>query len=107
MVDSMVEKSGIHKKHNILPPLLDVEHLGSPNDALRALIHFTEAAIENAHQHDDDRIITESALRLVAKLFRSKKLAVLVEALKKENAVCNLLVLVVDSGLYNVYCCYA
>ena len=99
MVDSMIEsetivaeRSGIHKKQMMMfPPLPDVEHLGSsPNDALRAMIHFAEAAVKSAHQHgDDNRIVAESALRLVAKILHSEKLTVLVEALKKANAVCN------------------
>ena len=99
MVDELIADTDFHRKPSIegdgthkqmmkqLPPLPDVEHLESPNDAIRALIHFAEATVEGARQHGNDNpngIFAESALRLVANLLRSKKLAVLVETLKKQ-----------------------
>ena len=86
------ERSGTHEKQMMmLPPLPDIEHLvgSSPNDALRTMTDYAQAAVESAHQHgDDNRIIAESALRLLAKFLRSEKFAVLVETLKKDYNVC-------------------
>ena len=102
MVESMIEheRSGTHEKQMMmLPPLPDIEHFvsSSPNDALRTLILFAETSIESEHQHgDDNRIVAVSALRLVTKLLHSEKLAILIEALKMENAVCDFVSLMVQ-----------
>ena len=93
------KKSDTHEKQKMLPPLPDFEHIGSssPADAVRALLHFVEAAVQSAHQHADDHgdgiIIAESALRFVAEILHSKKLGMLVETLKKENAVCDIVII--------------